>query len=201
MIATNNTGKLAEFENFFGDNFSLESFKSHNVDSPEEPHKTFIENALVKARYASSISNLPAIADDSGLVVDYLDGKPGVTSSRFATTTGEEKHQQTEENIKKLLFCMSSAKKISQRCCKFVTTIVALQNPDDPDPLVSRGVWEGLVAFEPIGEKGFGYDSVFYLPKEKKTAAQLLLFEKMKLSHRGKALQKIQSDLFCKFQI
>ena len=200
MIATNNEGKLLEFEKFFEGRVSLESFKSIGKKSPEEPHKTFLENALEKARYASLVTGLPSIADDSGLVVDYLGGLPGVRSARFASISSGKKRQQDEENIKRLLVCMRAAKTFVQRRCRFVTTIVALKSHDDPDPIVSRGVWEGVVAFEPEGERGFGYDPIFYLPQEKKTAAQLLLHEKNEVSHRGKALKKISSELFLRFE-
>ena len=200
MIATNNEGKLLEFEKFFEGRVSLESFKSIGKKSPEEPHKTFLENALEKARYASLVTSLPSIADDSGLVVDYLGGLPGVRSARFASISSGKKRQQDEENIKRLLVCMRAAKTFAQRRCRFITTIVALKSHDDPDPIVSRGVWEGVVAFEPKGEGGFGYDPIFYLPEEKKTASQLLLHEKNKVSHRGKALKKISSELFLRFE-
>ncbi|MDA9688808.1 RdgB/HAM1 family non-canonical purine NTP pyrophosphatase [Betaproteobacteria bacterium] len=200
MIATNNEGKLLEFKKFFEGKVYLESFKSIGKKSPEEPHKTFLENALEKARYASLVSRLPSIADDSGLVVDYLGGLPGVRSARFASVSSGRKRQQDEENIKKLLGCMRSAKTFAQRRCRFITMIVALKSHDDPDPIVSRGVWEGLVAFEPKGERGFGYDPIFYLPEEKKTAAQLLLHEKTEVSHRGKALKKISLELFKRFK-
>ena len=200
MIATNNEGKLLEFEKFFEGKASLESFKSIGKKSPKEPHNTFLENALEKARYASLVTSLPSIADDSGLVVDYLGGLPGVRSARFAGIPSGKKCQQDEENIKKLLGCMKSAKTFAQRRCRFIATIVALKSHDDPDPIVSRGVWEGVVAFEPKGERGFGYDPIFYLPKESKTAGQLLLHEKNKVSHRGKALKKISSELFLRFE-
>ena len=95
---------------------------------------------------------------------------------------------------------MAAAKAVNQRRCRFVTTIVALKSHDDPDPLISRGVWEGVVAFEPKGKKGFGYDPIFYIPREKKTAAQLSLREKTKVSHRGRALKKISLELFRKFE-
>jgi len=146
------------------------------------------------------VTNLPSIADDSGLVVDYLGGLPGVRSARFAGISSGKKRQQDEENIKKLLRCMKPAKTFAQRRCRFIATIVALKSHDDPDPIVSRGVWEGVVAFEPKGERGFGYDPIFYLPKENKTAGQLLLHEKNKVSHRGKALKKISSELFLGFE-
>ena len=200
MIATNNEGKFIEFEKFFEGKASLESFKSIGKKSPKEPHKTFLENALEKARHASLITSLPSIADDSGLVVDYLGGLPGVRSARFASVSSGKKRQQDEENIKKLLECMRPAKTFAQRRCRFITMIVALKSHDDPDPIVSRGVWEGVVAFEPKGEKGFGYDPIFYLPEEKKTAGQLLLHEKNEVSHRGKALKKISSELFLRFE-
>ena len=200
MIATNNEGKLLEFEKFFEGKVSLESFKSIGKKSPEEPHKTFLENALEKARYACLVTSLPSIADDSGLVVDYLGGLPGVRSARFASISSGKKSQQDEENIRKLLGCMEPAKTVAQRRCRFITTIVALKSHDDPDPIFSRGVWEGVVAFEPKGKGGFGYDPIFYLPEEKKTAGQLLLHEKNECSHRGKALKKISLELFQKFK-
>ncbi|MDA9719019.1 RdgB/HAM1 family non-canonical purine NTP pyrophosphatase [Betaproteobacteria bacterium] len=200
MLASNNEGKLLEFEKFFEGKASLESFKSIGRKSPKEPHETFLENALEKARYASLVTGLPSIADDSGLIVDFLGGLPGVRSARFASISSGNKSQQDEENIKKLLVCMRPAKTFAQRRCRFITTIVALKSHDDPDPIVSRGIWEGVVAFEPKGERGFGYDPIFYLPEEKKTAAQLLLHEKNQVSHRGKALKQISSELFQRFQ-
>ena len=200
MVATNNEGKLLEFESFFEGKVVLESFKSFEKQSPAEPYETFLENALEKARYASLVSKLPSIADDSGLVVDYLRGLPGVRSARFADISSEKKIQQDEANVRKLLSCMSSAKDLSHRRCRFVTTIVAIKSHDDPDPLISRGVWEGLVAFEPRGKEGFGYDPIFYVSEKKRTAAQLSLSEKTVLSHRGKALKKISFELFKKFK-
>ena len=195
ILASNNPGKVKEFNRFFRNYLEFETIESKGIQSPQEPHKTFVENAIEKARYTARISGSPTIADDSGLIVDFLSGLPGVRSARFATSSNAIKVDQDKQNMDLLLELMTAVREESQRTCRFVCVIVALRCVDDPDPIISHGVWEGRINFEPKGTEGFGYDPIFYDPKIKKTAAQISLEEKSKWSHRAKALRKIKKVL------
>ena len=195
ILASNNPGKVKEFNRFFRNYLEFETIESKGIQSPHEPHKTFVENAIEKARNTAKISGSPTIADDSGLIVDFLSGLPGVRSARFATSSNSIKVDQDKQNMDLILELMTTVREESQRTCRFVCVIVALRYVDDPDPIISHGVWEGRISFEPKGTEGFGYDPIFYDPKIKKTAAQISLEEKSKWSHRAKALRKISKVL------
>ena len=195
ILASNNPGKVKEFNRFFRNYLEFEIIGSKGIQSPQEPHKTFVENAIEKARHTAKISGSPTIADDSGLIVDFLSGRPGVRSARFASSSNSIKVDQDKQNIELLLDLMAAAREESQRGCRFVCVIVALRWVDDPDPIISHGVWEGRITFEPKGTEGFGYDPIFYDPKIKKTAGQISLAKKNELSHRAKALKKISKVL------
>jgi len=159
------------------------------VESAEETGLTFIENAILKARHASRITGLPAIADDSGLAVDALGGAPGIYSARYA---GAETSDRA--NLEKLLDALTQVPD-GQRKARFHCVLVFLRHADDPTPLVCHGQWEGEIAHRSSGTGGFGYDPVFYVPSEGKTAAELTQEEKRARSHRGQALTQLLDAL------
>ena len=157
------------------------------IDEAEEPHVTFIENALAKARHVSRASGLPALADDSGICVNALDGAPGVYSARYA---GEPKSDQ--RNNEKLL---QSLQGISDRRAHYYCVLVLVRHADDPQPLIAEGEWHGEIAHEEKGDGGFGYDPLFWLPELNKMSAELTRDDKHAISHRGKALQVLLEKL------
>lgn len=190
VLATNNHGKLREMADVLSDfGFEVISQGELGIESPEETGLTFVENALLKARYASEKSGLPAIADDSGLVVAALKGAPGLYSARYA---GEE--SSDAKNREKLLLDMASIP-AEQRQAKFVSCIVFIQHPTDPSPLIAEGEYQGRIAFEEKGENGFGYDKLFFSPELKCHFAELALTEKKKISHRSRALAVLKQKL------
>jgi XTP/dITP diphosphohydrolase len=182
ILATSNEGKLKEFKRLFLNlDFDVEPQSKFNVPDAVEDGLSFIENALIKARHASKLTGLPAIADDSGLEVDCLNGAPGIYSSRFSG-----KNSTDEKNISKLLSALVSTP-LSERIARFQCVIVYMRHPE--------GAWKGLVALNPQGDHGFGYDPVFYLPELKCTSAELGQEEKNKISHRGIAMTKLIQQL------
>ncbi len=192
VLATGNKGKVAEFSYLFNQ-YNIEVKPQSEFDVPDVPETgtTFVENAIIKARHASKLTGLPAIADDSGLVVTALKGEPGIYSARYAGEHGNDK-----ANYEKLL---KNLKDVDQRSAKFVCTLVFMLHADDPTPIICEGEWVGEINHKPVGLDGFGYDPVFYVPSENKTAAQLEKSVKNSISHRGKALsllmQKIQQSI------
>ena len=160
------------------------------ITEAEEPHVTFIENALAKARHVSRLSGLPALADDSGICVTALEGVPGVLSARYA---GDDP-KSDQRNNEKLLRAMQG---VTDRRAHYYCVLVLLHHADDPQPLIAEGEWHGEIAHEERGDGGFGYDPLFWLPEFGKTSAQLERDEKHAISHRGKALkvllQRLQS--------
>lgn len=187
-LATANRGKINELTPLLKSlGFELQPANAFEGGMPEETGKTFIENALIKARDVSARSNMAALADDSGLVVPALAGAPGIHSSRYA---GEE--ASSEENIQKLLEAMSG---IEAREAYFYCVLVLISHPDDPMPLVAEGKWDGQILTSPQGEKGFGYDPIFYIPEHRCSAAMLAPEVKRSDSHRGKALKILQERL------
>ncbi len=187
VLATNNAGKLHEFKILFKSlkTLSIIAQTDFQVSSVEETGSTFVENAILKARHACLHTKLPAIADDSGLVVDALQGKPGVFSARYA---GEK--ASDAENIKKLLLSLKSVP-IENRAARFCCVLVYLSHADDPLPLIAKGSWEGTILSSPTGKDGFGYDPIFYVPTHHLSAAQLPIEIKNQLSHRGQAMRKL----------
>jgi len=159
------------------------------VGDAEEAGLTFVENALLKARHASIQTNLPVIADDSGLVVHALNGAPGIRSARYAGV-----RSSSSDNIEKLLQDLKNVD-LSNRQAFFYCALVFLAHPADPTPLIAEGRWDGEILTEKKGQQGFGYDPVFYVPSEKKTAAELALNIKNTISHRGKALRILSSKI------
>ena len=194
VLATGNLGKVKEMSTLLN-SFSIEVLpQSHfNVSEVPETGTTFVENAIIKARHAAQVTGLPAIADDSGLEVDFLDGKPGIYSARFA---GESASDQ--DNIDLLLTQMKSVEK-SKRTARFQCVLVYMRHHLDPTPIICQGSWEGEIMTEQLGENGFGYDPIFWVESEKCASAQLNKARKSELSHRGKALQilvtKLQAQL------
>ena len=191
VIASNNPGKLREFQ-FLLQPLGIELLTQAQlgIAEAEEPHVTFIENALAKARHVSRLSGLPALADDSGICVNALKGAPGVLSARYAGNNPKS----DEHNNEKLLQDMQG---ITDRRAHYYCVLVLLRHVDDPQPLIAEGEWHGEIAHEERGEGGFGYDPLFWLPEFGKTSAQLERDEKHAISHRGKALkvllQRLQS--------
>lgn len=188
VIATGNQGKLREIMHVLMP-LQLEIFPQSHFEVPEcaEPHCTFIENALVKARHASQFTGLPALADDSGLCVDALQGAPGVLSARFA---GEPKSD--ENNNQKLLQVLADC---SQRRAHFYCVMVLVRHPEDPEPMIAEGIWSGEIMRAQKGDDGFGYDPLFLDDKSGKSAAELSLEIKNRISHRGQALAKLLQKL------
>jgi XTP/dITP diphosphohydrolase len=190
ILASNNSGKIKEITLALSNcNFIFKSMLDYAVPSIAETGLTFVENALIKARHASAYTNLPAIADDSGLVVESLHGQPGIYSARYA---GE--HATNEENIAKLLLAMKDIP-VQQRQAYFFCIMVFLRHPDDPTPIICQGTWHGEILLAPKGQQGFGYDPIFYVPTHHCSAAELSITEKNKVSHRGIALRELKKNL------
>ncbi len=187
VLASNNAGKLVELQALFAV-LGLELVPQANlcVGEAEEPFRTFIENALAKARHASSATGLPAIADDAGLCVDAFGGLPGVDTAFYAMQFGYEKGDGN--NVKALL---EQLKGQSNRRAALVSTLVAVRSKDDPEPLIAVGRAVGEITEKPIGVNGFGFDPVMFLPKIGKTFAQLSDVEKNVMSHRGQAAKQM----------
>ncbi len=187
VLASNNRGKLAELQALFaGLALTLIPQASLDVTEAEEPYRTFVENALAKARHASAVTGLPAIADDAGLCVDAFGGLPGVDTAFYATQYGYEKGDAN--NVKALL---EQLKGETNRRAALVSTLVAVRSKDDPEPLIAVGRAVGEITEKPIGINGFGFDPVMYIPHLGKTFAQLSDAEKNANSHRGKAAQRM----------
>jgi XTP/dITP diphosphohydrolase len=186
VLASSNAGKMKEIKLFFND-FPFEWLPQSTlgISDAEEIHSTFVENALLKARHASALSGLPALADDSGLVVDALDGAPGVYSARYAGTNATD-----ADRIQKLVNALKNVSH-QDRSARFYCVMAFLLHPEDPTPLICEGSWEGHILEEPQGEQGFGYDPIFYVPEYQCSAASLDPLEKNRLSHRGQALKKL----------
>lgn len=188
VIATGNAGKLREMRQLM-EPLAIEVLPQSDFDIPEadEPYFTFIENALAKARHTSLHSGLPALADDSGICVDALQGAPGVYSARF----GGEPRSDARNN-EKLLQALSGEK---YRHAHYYCAMVLVRNPEDPQPLIAQGIWPGQILTAPRGEGGFGYDPLFLDPASGKTGAELPLETKNTISHRGQALRDMLQQI------
>jgi XTP/dITP diphosphohydrolase len=188
VIASGNPGKLREFQ-FLLEPLGIEVLTQAQlgIAEAEEPHFTFVENALAKARHASRLSGLPALADDSGICVEALDGAPGVLSARYA---GEPKSDQ--RNNEKLLRELQA---VADRRAHYYCVLVLVRHADDPQPLIAEGEWHGEIGHAPRGDGGFGYDPLFWLPELGKTGAELDREQKHAISHRGKALKVLLERL------
>ncbi|GGF74603.1 XTP/dITP diphosphatase [Alteromonas lipolytica] len=189
VLATGNAGKVKEFASLFAPlNIEVVPQSEFNVSSVPETGTTFVENAIIKARHAAKETGLPAIADDSGLVVDALNGAPGIYSARYA---GEE--ASDSDNIERLLAELGDDN--SARAAHFQCVLVMMRHGDDPIPFISEGQWHGSITRKQHGQGGFGYDPVFYVDEFKCTAAELDKAQKNAVSHRGKAMQQLLNQL------
>jgi XTP/dITP diphosphohydrolase len=186
VLASANPGKLGEIGALLAP-LSIEVLAQSQlgIGEAEEPHHSFLENALAKARHASRAARLPALADDSGLCVEALGGEPGVHSAYFAGRTGS-REQRDARNNQKLLSLLQDF-----RAAYYACILVLVRHADDPLPLVAEGIWRGEIAVAPRGANGFGYDPLFLLPALGRTAAELEPEEKNRVSHRGKALARL----------
>ena len=187
VLASSNKGKLKEFKSILNlPDTELIAQSEFDVVDAEETGCTFVENALIKARHATSETGLPSIADDSGIEVDALHGEPGVYSARYA---GVEGKGSDAANNKKLLTSLKNVPE-TERTARFYCVIVFLRHKNDPTPIICSGAWEGLILTGETGVNGFGYDPLFYVPSHKCTSAELEPKIKNSLSHRGQALSK-----------
>lgn len=186
VLASSNPGKLREIGALLAPlSVELISQQSLHIPEADEPHATFLENALAKVRHASRASGLPALADDSGLCVESLSGEPGVHSAYYAGRDGDREERDARNN-ERLLSRLGEERK-AYYCC----VLVMLRHPEDPRPLVAEGIWRGEIARAPRGQNGFGYDPLFYLKELGKTAAELDPDHKNHISHRSIALRKL----------
>jgi len=194
VLATGNLGKVKEMSELLN-SFSIEVLPQNhfNVSDVPETGTTFVENAIIKARHAAKITGLPAIADDSGLEVDFISGKPGIYSARFAGDNASD-----QDNIDLLLSKLENIEK-SQRTARFQCVLVYMRHHLDPTPIICQGSWEGEILTAQQGKNGFGYDPIFWIESEQCASAELTKSRKSELSHRGKALkilvEKLQAQL------
>lgn len=190
VLASNNAGKLKEFNEMLSTvGFSVHAQGEFNVPEADEPHHTFVENALEKARHAARLTGLPALADDSGICVDALGGAPGLYSARYSGVHGD-----AQANIDKLLLAMKDVPE-GRRAAHFYAVIVLLRHPGDPQPIIAEGVWPGIIIDQRRGTGGFGYNPVFLDPDYGLTAAEMDTELKNRLSHRGRALAALRQKL------
>ena len=189
VLASNNVGKLKEFSMLFAErHIQVLPHSQFNVPDCPEPHCTFVENAIAKARHASQYSGLPALADDSGICVNALNGAPGVLSARFA---GDNPKSDAANNAK-VSQLLADATDLS---CYYVCVLVLVRHFEDPQPIIAEGIWQGQWQMQAVGENGFGYDPHFFLPEYQQTAAQLSPETKNTMSHRAQALRLLWQKL------
>ena len=189
VIASNNPGKLREFQRMLAPlGIEVLTQAQLGISEAQEPHFTFVENALAKARHVSRESGLPALADDSGICVEALGGAPGVISARYA---GDDPKSDLKNN-EKLLKEMQG---VTDRRAHYYCVLVLVRHADDPQPVIAEGEWHGEIGYEEKGDGGFGYDPMFWLPQSGKMAAELSHDEKAQISHRAKALKALLEKL------
>ena len=190
VLASGNAGKLTEFQSLLADvNLEVLPQSQFAIPDAEETGLSFVENAIIKARHACQHSGLPAIADDSGLAVDYLGGKPGIYSARFA---GE--HGNDAKNNQKLLKELEGVTE-AKRTAQFLCVLVFMRHAEDPTPIICQGIWPGVILEKPQGENGFGYDPLFWVPEQRCSSAELTPAVKNRISHRGRALKLLLEAL------
>jgi XTP/dITP diphosphohydrolase len=180
VLASNNIKKVREMRACLPAEFELATASDFQIESPPETGTTFVENAIIKARHSSQVAGIPSIADDSGLEVDFLNGKPGIYSARYAGPEASD-----ADNNKKLLSVMDG---VETRTARFRCVIVYLRHALDPMPIIAAGTWEGEIINQPDGDGGFGYDPLFFVPEFGKTVAKMSAEHKRQFSHRGQAL-------------
>ncbi len=192
VLASGNPGKLREFQSLLGNlGYDIRPQSEFNVDNAEETGLTFVENAILKARHACRHTGHAAISDDSGIEVDALNGAPGIYSARFSGEDGND-----TKNNEKLLAELRNIPK-ENRTARYQCVLVYMRHEHDPTPVIAQGSWEGTILEEPVGENGFGYDPLFWLPSHNCSSAQLSKETKNSLSHRAKAM-KILLDVLQK---
>ena len=190
VLASNNQGKVREIGQLLADrDMQVVPQSEFNIPDAEETGLSFVENAILKARHAASLSGLPAIADDSGLEVDALNGAPGIYSARYAGNGATD-----AENNQKMLAALADVPD-EARTARFQCLMVFMRHADDPTPLICQGTWEGRILHQPRGENGFGYDPLFLVPEKDCSSAELPANVKNAMSHRGKALQALLQKL------
>ncbi|WP_434352858.1 RdgB/HAM1 family non-canonical purine NTP pyrophosphatase [Psychrobacter sp. HD31] len=195
VIASNNQGKLAELQDLFNQHelgFQLIPQAQLDIEDAIEDGLSFVENAIIKARHASRISGLPAIADDSGLCVPALGNAPGIYSARYAGV--EDKKTRDAANNAKLIEALApirAQQPDTKIIGQFVCVLVMVSHADDPLPIIAQGIWQGEILPTPLGENGFGYDPLFWVPTLEKASAQLSKDEKSEISHRGIASREL----------
>lgn len=202
VLASGNAGKLAELRALLADTgIEVVAQGELGIGDIEETGLSFVENALLKARHAARMSGLPALADDSGLCVDALDGAPGLHSARYAdehddagTSIPSGRSTRDAANVRKLLAALDGVPD-SRRGARFCCVLALLRHPADPQPLIAEGMWEGRILHAPRGEGGFGYDPVFLDPASGLSAAELAPADKHRTSHRGRALALLRARL------
>ncbi|MEW8525053.1 MAG: XTP/dITP diphosphatase [Candidatus Thiodiazotropha endolucinida] len=186
VLASNNAGKVREINQLLAsEQITVVAQKEFNIPDAIEDGLSFVENAIKKARHAASLSGLPAIADDSGIEVDALNGAPGIYSARFAGPDSTD-----EANLQKLLDHLKEIPE-AQRSARFQCLLVYMRHAEDPTPIICQGTWDGRILHQPRGENGFGYDPIFYVPTHDCSSAELEPEVKNSLSHRGQALKKL----------
>lgn len=199
VLASNNQGKLAEFKQLFEQaNLQITVIPQGQlgIDDAVEDGLSFIENALIKARHASRISGLPAIADDSGLCVPILGGQPGIYSARFAQDEAIFSQHKDLANNQKLLRLLEPHRHANEPIIgQFVCVLALVRHADDPLPIIAQGIWQGEILSAPLGELGFGYDPLFWVPSVQKSAAEMQKTDKNRISHRGQAMQQLLMQL------
>ena len=188
VLASHNAGKLRELQALLGDSVVIRSISEFTDIEPEETGLSFIENAILKARNACQVSGLPALADDSGLTVDYLQGAPGIYSARYSATGGDA------DNNQKLLSALQGVPD-QQRGAQFICILALLQHANDPLPIICQGRWQGRILHAAQGEHGFGYDPLFYVAEQQCSSAELPSTLKNQLSHRAQAMQLLKQQL------
>ncbi len=184
VLASGNQGKINEIQAILADHLIVPQ-SAFKIVEAEETGSTFVENAIIKARNAALHCNLPAIADDSGLVVDALNGAPGVISARYAGIGAND-----EDNVVKLLHALEDVPE-TQRTARFICVMVFMRHAEDPIPVIAQGVWEGRILNQTVGSHGFGYDPVFWVPSHQCASAELSPEVKNSLSHRGQASKRL----------
>ena len=188
VLASHNAGKLKELQAMLGDAVRVRSVAEFSSVEPEETGLSFVENAILKARHAARVSGLPALADDSGLAVDFLGGAPGIYSARYADGQGDA------ANNAKLLEVLKEVPD-EQRGAQFVCALALLQHADDPLPIICEGLWHGRILHAARGEQGFGYDPLFWVEERQCSSAELAPAEKNQLSHRARAMAQLKQRL------
>jgi len=190
VLASGNAGKLREFQQLLaGCGFEVLPQSAFNLSNADETGLTFVENAILKARHACAHTGLPAIADDSGLEVDALNGRPGIYSARYAGVDASD-----AENNAKLVQELSGVE-AAQRTARYHCVLAFMRHAEDPTPVLCHGSWEGSILTEPRGTGGFGYDPLFFVPTHQCTAAELDKAEKNRISHRGTAMAELLARL------